>query len=200
MFYNFMNIPLWIPCKPEEFSFSLPVPRRAPNGVTFSINGIHCQMLYLNKYEVHNICVWNDTHNETLCYVQQICKKLQLPQRNESYNNTPTARWSVPTAMLRCAFLSCMNHTRLAYIYIFKMKSVTRKRCSLRYTYTRNCGSTKELKLTPHKKTDDPRCIFCTNLTTPTTCTTAQHPATRSVVSTDYMYVTLTSTTKWKLQ
>jgi len=33
MFYNFMNIPLWIPWKPEDFSCSLPVPRRAPNGV-----------------------------------------------------------------------------------------------------------------------------------------------------------------------
>jgi len=39
-------------------------------------------------------------------------------------------------------------------IHIYEMKSVTRKRCSLRYTYTRNCDSTKEMKLTPHKKTD----------------------------------------------
>ena len=44
MFHNFMNIPLWNPWKPEEFSFSLPVPRRAPKGVTLSINGIHCQL------------------------------------------------------------------------------------------------------------------------------------------------------------
>jgi len=37
-------------------------------------------------------------------------------------------------------------------MHIYKMKSVTRKRCRLRYTYTRNCGSTKEIKLTPHKR------------------------------------------------
>ena len=42
-------------------------------------------------------------------------------------------------------------------MHIHKMKSVTRKRCSLRNTYTRNGGSTKEMKLTPHKKTDVPR-------------------------------------------
>jgi len=64
------------------------------------------------------------------------------------------------------------------------MKSVTRKRCSLHYTYTRNCGSTKEIKLTPHKKTDVPRYIFFTNLTTLVNRTTDHHPATRSVVST----------------
>jgi len=44
MFYNFMNIPLLIPWKPEEFSCSLPVPRRAPYGVTFSVNAVHCQL------------------------------------------------------------------------------------------------------------------------------------------------------------
>ena len=73
-----------------------------------------------------------------------------------------------------------LHETHQAY----KMKSVTRKRCSLRYTYTRNCGSTKEIILTPHKKTDVPRYIFCTNLTTPVNRTTGHHPATRSVFST----------------
>jgi len=57
MFYNFMNIPLWIPWKPEEFSCSLPVTRRAPKGVTFSVNTAHYQPQWLIKYEVHNICV-----------------------------------------------------------------------------------------------------------------------------------------------
>ena len=37
MFNNFMNIPLWIPWKPEEFSFSLPVPHRAPKAAALSI-------------------------------------------------------------------------------------------------------------------------------------------------------------------
>jgi hypothetical protein len=43
MFYNFMNIPPWIPWKPEEFSSSFSVPRRAPYGVTFTVNTVHCQ-------------------------------------------------------------------------------------------------------------------------------------------------------------
>jgi len=30
------------------------------------------------------------------------------------------------------------------------MKSVTKKRCSLRYKYIRHCSSTTEMKLTPH--------------------------------------------------
>jgi len=41
----------------------------------------------------------------------------------------------------------------ILHIYIYEMKSVTRKCCSLRYTHRRS-GSTKEMKLTPHNKTD----------------------------------------------
>ena len=37
-----------------------------------------------------------------------------------------------------------------AILHIYEMKSVTRKRCSLRYKHRKN-GSTKEMKLTPHK-------------------------------------------------
>ena len=40
-----------------------------------------------------------------------------------------------------------------AILHIYEMKSVTRKRCSLRYTH-RKSGSRKEMKLTPHNKTD----------------------------------------------
>jgi hypothetical protein len=42
-------------------------------------------------------------------------------------------------------------------MHIHKMKSVTIKRCGLRCTYKRNCGSTKETKLTLRNKTDVPR-------------------------------------------
>jgi hypothetical protein len=40
---------------------------------------------------------------------------------------------------------------------IYKMKSVKRKRCNLRYRYSRSCSSTNEVKLTPHNKTHIPR-------------------------------------------
>jgi hypothetical protein len=38
-----MNIPLWIPWKPEEFSSS-PVPRRTPYSVTTSVRDWYCQL------------------------------------------------------------------------------------------------------------------------------------------------------------
>ena len=43
--------------------------------------------------------------------------------------------------------LSQLHKAHQACIYIYIMKSVTRKRCSLRYTYRRNCISATEMKL-----------------------------------------------------
>ena len=94
-----------------------------------------------------------ETHKETFCYVQQIWRKLSLRQRNETYSNTSHPRCVVS--------LSCTKHTRHAHTNI--MKSVTRKRCNLRYTYRRNCCSTTEIKLTPHNKTDVPSQTATTN-------------------------------------
>ena len=51
-----------------------------------------------------------------------------------------------------------------AILHIYETKSVTRKRYSLRYTHRRS-GSTKEMKLTPHNKTDVQRQIIQTNQT-----------------------------------
>jgi len=43
LFYNFMNIPHWIPWKPEEFSSPFLGPRRAPC-IASSISGGHCEL------------------------------------------------------------------------------------------------------------------------------------------------------------
>jgi len=74
-----------------------------------------------------------------VCYVQHIYKK--LPQRNEQYSNTIKY-----TPMLRYR-LSQLHETHQDML-IYKMKSVTRKRCSLRYSYIRNCCFTTKMKLT----------------------------------------------------
>ena len=52
------------------------------------------------------------------------------------------------TPMLRCV----LHETHQVCIY--NMKSVTTKRSTLRCTYRRNCGSTTEMKLTPHNTTN----------------------------------------------
>jgi len=69
------------------------------------------------------------------------------------------------------------THQACIYIYI-KMKSVTRKRCSLRYTYTRNCGSTKKWNTT--QKARWPTINFLHK----SVAALHLHPTTRSVDST----------------
>ena len=44
MFYNFMNLPNWIPWKTEEVSASFLVPPRAPLGITISVYIVHCSL------------------------------------------------------------------------------------------------------------------------------------------------------------
>ena len=46
---------------------------------------------------------------------------------------------------------------------IYEMKSVTRKHCSLGYTFRRNCSSTTKMK-PPHNKMDEPQKIHTINL------------------------------------
>jgi len=70
-------------------------------------------------------------------------QEIKLPQRNENYSNTIKG-----TTML----LYCLSHLHETHedMHIYKMKSVTRTRSSLRYTYMyiRNYSSTTKIKLT----------------------------------------------------
>ena len=143
MFYNFMNMHC-IPGKPEKFPLSLPCaatfnlrlnnvgiyrPLRTANNATFT---------YICN-EMHKICVWNDIHNKTVCYVQHICKKQNF------HNGMKSTVTLSKKPMLRRIFLNCMQHTRTCTCTV---KSITTKHCSLRYTYRRNCSSTTKIKFT----------------------------------------------------
>ena len=64
------------------------------------------------------------------------------------------------TTITRHAGLSFSLAWNTPRMHTYKMKYVRRKRCSLRYTYRRNCGSTTEMK---HNKTDVLRWIFTKN-------------------------------------
>ena len=99
-------------------------------------------------------------HNKTSCYVQHICKKL-------NFHNGMKSRVTLSHTRPCCVvFLRCINTTGHAYIYIYMytyiyiyiytMKSVTRKRCSLRYTYIRTCVSTTKIILTPTQQDGGP--------------------------------------------
>ena len=115
---------------------------------------INATVLYICN-EIHNICIWNDVHNRTMCYVQHICKKL-------NFHNGMKSKVTLPnTPMLHSIFLNCKKHISTC---IYKMKSITTKRCSLCYTYKRNCSSTKKnenyrltkriAQISKHRKTE----------------------------------------------
>jgi hypothetical protein len=68
-----MNIPHWIPWKPEEFSSSFPVPGRAPYSVTTSVRDGHCscqlqntQHLRMKWYAKWNAVLRSTHKQETL--------------------------------------------------------------------------------------------------------------------------------------
>jgi len=131
-----MNILHSIPWKPEKF----PLPFHVPMCTLQRNVSVYCTFRTANNAiatyiynEIHNICIWNDMHNKTVCYVQHICKELNFHNRTKS---TVTFKHS---SMLRSVFLSSKKHTKTC---IYQMKSVA-KRCSLRYTYSTNCSSTK---------------------------------------------------------
>jgi len=74
-----------------------------------------------------------------VCYVQHICKKLNFHKGIKS----SVTLWNTHP---RCAvFLNGMYTHQDMYIY--EMKSVTTKRCSLRHTYRTNCIPTTKIKL-----------------------------------------------------
>ena len=74
---------------------------------------------------------------------------------NFNFDNEMKTTVTLVTHDVLC--LSVPLSTTGMHIPIYKMKSVTRKRCNLRYIYRRNCSSTIEIKLTPQNKTDVPR-------------------------------------------
>ena len=76
------------------------------------------------------------------------CVTFNIYARNFNFHNEMKA--TIILSQSCVVFLCSMKHTKHAY----KRISVTSKRCSLP---TRNCDSTKEMKLTPHKKADVPR-------------------------------------------
>ena len=71
LLYNFMNIPHWIPSKPEKFPSPFPVPRRAPYSVSPSVISFQCKphthyihMKYtIYGYEMIHITKWCVTFN-----------------------------------------------------------------------------------------------------------------------------------------
>jgi len=132
-----MNILHWIPQKPEKFLSPLPLPLT----YTLQHNTVsNCRSLKTANNAVV-ICIWNDTHNKTVCYIQHICKKLNF---HNGMKSTVTLSNTHPCCML---FLSCMKHNRTC-IYIYKIKAVTTKHCSLCHTYRRNCSPTTKMKRT----------------------------------------------------
>jgi uncharacterized membrane protein len=44
MFYNFVDIPLWIPWKPDKFPYAFPLSCRASYGVTVMVTALHYQL------------------------------------------------------------------------------------------------------------------------------------------------------------
>jgi len=138
-----MNILHWIPEKSEKFPSPFPVPRRAPYGVTTSVSPVHSelqttQVLYTYAMQCTTF-TFQMLCTKKLCYVQYISKKRNFHNGMKStvtISNTP---------LLRSVFLNCMKHTRTC---TYKMKFITTKPCSLRYTYRRNCSSITKMKPT----------------------------------------------------
>jgi hypothetical protein len=134
------------------------VPRRSPYGITISVptSIANCSSYIHMKYTTFVY--------EMICITKRFVTFNKYTRNFNFHNEMNTTATLTP-------LLRRMKHTRHAhiyiylcvcvcvyiYMYIYKMKSVTRKRCSLLYTYRRYCGSTIEMKITPHKKTDVPR-------------------------------------------
>ena len=151
MVCNFINTPDSIPGQPEKFPFPFPVPRRAPYDVTTSVSTVHWEL-----QTTHMQC--NAQHLHMKCYALKnsvLCSTCISKKRN-FHNGMKSTVTTSNTPMMRSVFLNCMKHTRIC---TYKMKSITTKPCTLRYTYRRNCSSTTKMKLTttqqdgwPHDK------------------------------------------------
>jgi hypothetical protein len=137
-----MNKPHFIPWKTEKF----PPPYRVTMCTLRHNIGVYCTFRTANNAiatyihtlynEIHNICIRNDKHNKTVCYIQQICKELNF---HNGMKSTVTCKH---TPMLRSVFLSSKEHTKTC---TNEMKSLT-KHCSLQYTYSTNRSSTTKMK------------------------------------------------------
>ena len=99
------------------------VSRRAHYGVTASVPTVHYQLQQLHTYEIHNICIWNDTHKETYITFNKYA-------RNCNYHNEMKTTVTLSTQ----AALSFSVAWNTPGMHIYKTKSVTRKRCNLRNT------------------------------------------------------------------
>ena len=82
----------------------------------------------------------SDMHNKTSGCIQRMCKKL-------NFHNRIKTRLTLSNTCH--AVLLSFSHQDM---HIHKMKSITRKHCSLHYTYRRNCSSTRKTKLTATHK------------------------------------------------
>jgi hypothetical protein len=137
-----MNIPHCIPWKPKKFPSSLPVPRSAPYGVACTMSSVHCE-LQVNIHMKYTTFA-NEMILITISYVTFNKYARHFKSHNEMKNRVTLS----------------YTHATLCYtpgMHIYKMKSVTRIRCKLRYTYITHCDSTTETKLTPHNYRNVPR-------------------------------------------
>ena len=106
LFYNFMNIPHWIPWKPVKFPFPFPSPWRAPYGVTLSLTDVDWKLQKRNTY-IH-------TKYTTFAHEMIGITKRRGTFNTYSRNLTSTTEWKVQyryqTHANGVVFLSCMKH------------------------------------------------------------------------------------------
>jgi hypothetical protein len=117
LFHNFMNMPHWIRWKTDELASSSPIPRCATYSVTSVPPICNCcsyiRMEYTFAYEMIRIT--------KRCVTFNTCKKHNFHKRMKT---TVTLKH----AYVALSFSIAWN----ARIYIYKAKSVHKKRCSLR--------------------------------------------------------------------